>query len=61
MKLCVLLGGPSAEREISLLSGYGMAQALSNRGHDVMLLDPATGRVSRIQDFQVNGGIHERI
>jgi D-alanine-D-alanine ligase len=54
MKLCVLLGGPSAEREISFLSGFGMAQALSNRGHDVTLLDPATGHISRIDDFKVN-------
>jgi len=54
VKLCVLLGGPSAEREISLLSGHGMAQALANRGHDVTLLDPATGRVMRLQEFTSN-------
>ncbi len=54
MKICVLLGGPSAEREISLLSGYGMAQALSNRGYDVMLLDPATNRAMRLEEFQVS-------
>jgi len=51
MKLCVLLGGSSAEREISLLSGYGMAQALANRGHDVTLLDPATGQIMRLEEF----------
>ncbi len=54
MKLCVLLGGPSAEREISLLSGFGMAKAFANRGHEVTLLDPATGLVSRLDEFQVN-------
>jgi D-alanine-D-alanine ligase len=52
MKLCILLGGPSAEREISLLSGYGMAQALANRGHDVTLLDPATNRAMQLEEFQ---------
>ncbi len=51
MKLCILLGGPSAEREISFLSGYGMAKALANRGHDVTLLDPATGRAMRLDEF----------
>jgi D-alanine-D-alanine ligase len=54
MRLCVLLGGSSAEREISLLSGYGMAQALANRGHDVMLLDPATNRAMLLEEFQVS-------
>src|ERR1035437_4233052 len=54
MKLSVLLGGPSAEREVSLMSGIGMARALANRGHDVTLLDPATGRAMRIEDFHAD-------
>ena len=53
MKLCVLLGGPSAEREISLLSGSAMARALVSLGHDVMLLDPATNRAMRLEDFHI--------
>src|ERR1051325_11004496 len=52
MKLCVLLGGPSAEREVSLMSGIGRAKALAGRGHDVTLLDPATARAMRIEEFQ---------
>jgi D-alanine-D-alanine ligase len=35
MKITVLLGGPSAEREISLISGAAVAQALRDVGHDV--------------------------
>ncbi len=54
MKLCILLGGPSAEREVSLLSGYGMGQALVNRGHDITLLDPASNRAMRLEEFQVS-------
>jgi D-alanine-D-alanine ligase len=54
MKLCVLLGGPSAEREVSLASGYGMAKAFQDRGHDVMLLDPATGRAMRLEEFHAD-------
>ncbi|MFI5202616.1 MAG: D-alanine--D-alanine ligase [Candidatus Kapaibacterium sp.] len=54
MKLCILLGGPSAEREISFLSGEAMARALASRGHDVMLLDPATGRAMRLEEFHAN-------
>jgi len=54
MKLCILLGGPSAEREVSLQSGFGMARALASRGHDVTLLDPATGREMRLEEFHAD-------
>jgi D-alanine-D-alanine ligase len=39
-KLVVMLGGPSAEREVSLKSGAGVVKALRSRGHDVVELDP---------------------
>ncbi len=35
-----MLGGPSAEREVSLRSGAGVAQALRSLGHTVTELDP---------------------
>ena len=35
-----MLGGPSAERKVSLRSGAGVAQALSSLGHTVTELDP---------------------
>lgn len=40
MKIVVLYGGNSPEREISLLSGKSVAEALKKRGHSVVLLDP---------------------
>lgn len=39
MKITVMLGGPSAEREVSLRSGASVAAALRARGHDVFELD----------------------
>lgn len=39
LRVTVLAGGPSAEREISLASGSAVAAALRNRGHDVFLAD----------------------
>lgn len=45
MKIAVLMGGRSAEREISLRTGRGIAQALRNLGHEVTALDAATGRL----------------
>lgn len=35
-----MLGGPSAEREVSLRSGRAVAQALRSLGHEVSELDP---------------------
>ncbi len=41
LTIVVLMGGDSAEREISLGSGAAVAAALDRRGHDVLRLDPA--------------------
>jgi D-alanine-D-alanine ligase len=40
-KVAVLMGGHSAEREISLLSGNGVLAALRSRGVDAHAFDPA--------------------
>lgn len=41
MKIAVLLGGNSPEREVSLLSGTTIAQALGELGAETVSLDPA--------------------
>lgn len=40
LKITVMLGGPSAEREVSLRSGASVARALLSLGHEVVELDP---------------------
>ena len=40
-KVAVLMGGPSAEREISLISGRAVVEALRSRGVDAQPFDPA--------------------
>ena len=40
-KVGVLFGGRSAEREISLMSGAGVLQALQSQGVDAHAFDPA--------------------
>ncbi|MBP8139572.1 MAG: D-alanine--D-alanine ligase, partial [Burkholderiales bacterium] len=40
-KVAVLLGGPSAEREVSLMSGTAVVSALRDRGVDAHPFDPA--------------------
>src|SRR5690349_10581540 len=58
-KVAVLLGGPSAEREISLLSGNAVLKALRERGVDAHPFDPAQrtlhGRVG--EDGTVQGAL----
>lgn len=39
MKTAVLMGGISAEREVSLNTGRGVLRALSERGHDVVAIE----------------------
>ena len=43
LTIAVLLGGPSAEREVSLRSGAAMAKALRSLGHVVHEVDPPPG------------------
>ncbi len=43
MRVAVLLGGTSAERDISLVTGRAVGLALADRGHDVLLVDPGVG------------------
>src|SRR5215831_12871117 len=45
MKVALLMGGRSSEREISLRTGRGIAQALRNLGHDVASIDAANGKL----------------
>jgi D-alanine-D-alanine ligase len=40
-KVAVLMGGPSAEREVSLMSGRGVLDALRGKGIDAHPFDPA--------------------
>ncbi len=41
LRIAVLFGGNSSEREVSLRSGQAVARALTERGHEVMRFDPA--------------------
>jgi D-alanine-D-alanine ligase len=48
-KVAVLLGGKSAEREISLLSGGGVLKALQSGGVDAHAFDPAERDLSELK------------
>ena len=48
-KVAVLMGGASAEREISLMSGLGVLQALRSQGVDAHAFDPAERDLSELK------------
>ena len=39
LKIVVLAGGTSTERDVSLSSGNGVYNALKEKGHEVVLID----------------------
>jgi len=43
MRIIVLAGGLSTERDVSLSSGAGICRTLREKGHDAFLLDPFLG------------------
>jgi D-alanine-D-alanine ligase len=58
MKVTVLLGGTSSERDVSLASGLRIAKALRDAGHAVTCVDPAVGEMSRArEDALLSAGV----
>jgi len=55
-KVAVLMGGPSAEREISLISGKAVLDALRGKGVDAHAFDPAERSL-----FELKEGGYERV
>ncbi len=63
-KVAVLMGGASAERDISLLSGTGVLQALQSRGVDAHAFDPAQqalGDLKRLGFHRAFIALHGRL
>jgi D-alanine-D-alanine ligase len=53
VKITVLMGGTSAERDVSIASGLRIAAALRSRGHDVTSLDTAAGVIDAATERQL--------
>ena len=53
LTVAVLLGGSSAERDVSLVSGARIAAALRSRGHAVTCVDPTTGPLSSAEEQRI--------
>ncbi|MDX1493246.1 MAG: D-alanine--D-alanine ligase [Longimicrobiales bacterium] len=58
MKIAVLMGGTSDEREVSLSSGAQVARALREAGHEVVAVDTARGMLSGEEETRLlEGGV----
>jgi len=53
VRVVVLLGGNSEERDVSLASGCNVADALRQSGHDVVALDPVAGALTRADEAKI--------
>lgn len=53
LKILVLSGGESPEREVSLRSGQNVGDALSELGHNVVHHDPASSPLPPAHDFDI--------
>ena len=56
MRITMLMGGTSSERDVSLASGVRVTEALRSRGHDVRVVDPARGPISEEEYRALLGG-----
>ena len=50
MRITVLMGGTSAERDVSIASSLRIAEALRTRGHEVVTLDTARGPLTEKEE-----------
>ena len=58
MRITVLMGGTSSERDVSLASGLRIAEALRSRGHVVRTVDTVKGLVTETDERRMlSGGV----
>jgi D-alanine-D-alanine ligase len=56
MRVVVLMGGTSSERDVSMASGLRIAAALRQRGHDVTSVDTVRGALSAAEEQHLLAG-----
>ena len=58
MRIAVLFGGTSSERDVSIASGSQVVKALREAGHDVVAVDTATGVLGKTDENRLlTGGV----
>jgi D-alanine-D-alanine ligase len=57
LRIAVLMGGTSSERDVSMASGLRIAEALRARGHEVVAVDTVNGALSAADERQLLSGV----
>ena len=57
LRIAVLMGGTSSERDVSMASGLRIAEALRARGHEVLAVDTVNGVLSAADERQLLSGV----
>jgi D-alanine-D-alanine ligase len=62
LRIAVLMGGTSSERDVSLASGIRITEALRARGHDVVAVDTVSGLLTAADEQRLlQGGVVKTI
>ena len=61
MKIAVLFGGDSMERDVSVASAAQVVGALRSRGHDVLAVDSGRGRLPPAEEKKLLAGTHRSL
>src|SRR5690606_4866040 len=61
MKIAVLFGGDSMERDVSAASGAQVVAALRSRGHDVVAVEAGRGRLTAAEERELLSGRIDRL
>jgi len=56
LRIAVLMGGTSSERDVSLASGIRITEALRSRGHEVVAVDTVSGLLSSADEQNLLAG-----
>jgi len=56
LRIAVLMGGTSSERDVSLASGIRITEALRTRGHDVVAVDTVSGLLTSSDEQKLLAG-----
>ena len=56
LRIAVLMGGTSSERDVSLASGIRITEALRSRGHEVVAVDTVSGLLSSAEEQNLLAG-----
>jgi D-alanine-D-alanine ligase len=59
LKIALITGGPSSERDVSIASSISILNALRENGHDVKVIDPVFGKAQPSESVILGHGVRK--